>query len=246
MELHEKIRTLRVKRGLSQKQLASTIGVSDKTISKWECARGNIGLKELEKLAEALGVHTDDLLPTKVAEGKEFAPRRIQPDLIFRAAFVAAMALLLAATAWMGVLTAKNLNIDEFVLGWCHIAVGGLWIIAAVILLIIKFRAEKIVGFSRGGTAFGVCSAHNVKRLYAIAGNSLALGTLIFESSIFCGIAFIACGFNGIVALLIRLAVVAAALASAEVYYICSVKKIRSDERIVSSVSGSIDEEEND
>ena len=143
-------------------------------------------------------------------------------------------------------MTAKNLNIDEFVLGWCHIVVGGLWIIAAVILLIIKFRAEKIVGFSRGGTAFGVCSAHNIKRLYAIAGNSLALGTLIFESSIFCGIAFIACGFNGIVALLIRLAVVAAALASAEVYYICSVKKIRSDERIVSSVSGSIDEEGND
>ena len=109
MELHEKIRTLRVKRGLSQKQLASTIGVSDKTISKWECARGNIGLKELEKLAEALGVHTDDLLPTKVAEGKEFAPRRIQPDLIFRTAFVVAMALLLAATAWMGVTNATNL-----------------------------------------------------------------------------------------------------------------------------------------
>lgn len=239
MELHEKIRALRTERGLSQKQLASALGVSDKTISKWECARGSIGLTELEKLSEALGVHTDDLLSTKVAEEKAFAPRRMKPDSLFTVLFAAASALTIAAAAWMGFLTAKNLNIDEFVLGWCHIAVGGLWIIAAVILLIIKFRAEKIVGFSRGGTAFGVCSALNVKRLYAAAGNTLALGTFLFECSVFCGVAFIAFGFGGIAAIAIRFAIVAVAIVAADVYYILSVKKIRADERAVSAICGS-------
>ena len=36
MALSEKLYTLRKKSGLSQKQLAEKLGVSNKTISKWE------------------------------------------------------------------------------------------------------------------------------------------------------------------------------------------------------------------
>lgn len=229
MELHEKIRALRTERGLSQKQLASALGVSDKTISKWECARGSIGLTELEKLSEALGVHTDDLLSTKVAEEKAFAPRRMKPDSLFTVLF---------AAAWMGVLTAEGIGTDALETGWCHIAAGAVWIITASVLFRIRFRAEKIAGLRREAS-FGVRSALNVKRLYAAAGNTLALGTFLFECSVFCGVAFIAFGFGGIAAIAIRFAIVAVAIVAADVYYILSVKKIRADERAVSAICGS-------
>lgn len=238
MELHEKIRALRTERGLSQKQLASALGVSDKTISKWECARGSIGLTELEKLSEALGVHTDDLLSTKVAEEKAFAPRRMKPDSLFTVLFAAASALTIAVAAWMGVLTAEGIGTDALETGWCHIAAGAVWIITASVLFRIKFRAEKIAGLRREAS-FGVRSALNVKRLYAAAGNTLALGTFLFECSVFCGVAFIAFGFGGIAAIAIRFAIVAVAIVAADVYYILSVKKIRADERAVSAICGS-------
>ena len=45
MELNEKIKALRTERGLTQKELAAAVGVSNKTISKWECGRGGISLK---------------------------------------------------------------------------------------------------------------------------------------------------------------------------------------------------------
>ena len=39
-KIGEFIANLRKERGLTQKQLAEEIGVSDKTISKWECGNG--------------------------------------------------------------------------------------------------------------------------------------------------------------------------------------------------------------
>lgn len=42
MELNEKIKALRKERGMSQKELAKEIGVSDRTVSKWECGKGSV------------------------------------------------------------------------------------------------------------------------------------------------------------------------------------------------------------
>ncbi|MBR6555587.1 MAG: helix-turn-helix domain-containing protein [Clostridia bacterium] len=56
------IKALREAKGLTQSQLAEQIGVSDKTVSKWETAKGLPDLSLLEPLGQALGVSVLELL----------------------------------------------------------------------------------------------------------------------------------------------------------------------------------------
>jgi len=59
------IRKLREQRGMTQLQLAEKLGVSDKSVSKWETSRGYPDITLLESLAEALGVSIIELLSGK-------------------------------------------------------------------------------------------------------------------------------------------------------------------------------------
>ena len=56
------IRQLRENRHLTQAELAQTIGVSSKTVSKWETARGLPDISLLQPLAKALGVSVIELM----------------------------------------------------------------------------------------------------------------------------------------------------------------------------------------
>lgn len=56
------IKALREKKGLTQKQLAETVLVSDKAVSKWETGKGLPDISLLEPLAQALGVSVAELL----------------------------------------------------------------------------------------------------------------------------------------------------------------------------------------
>ena len=56
------IKALREKKGCTQKQLADTLQVSDKIVSKWETQRGLPDISLLEPLAAALGVSVAELL----------------------------------------------------------------------------------------------------------------------------------------------------------------------------------------
>ena len=56
------IRSLRESRGMTQQALADKIGVSSKTISKWETARGLPDISLLQPLSQALGVSLPELL----------------------------------------------------------------------------------------------------------------------------------------------------------------------------------------
>ena len=51
-----KIKALRKTRGLTQQQLADNLGVQRATISNYEIGRRSPHIKELEKIAEVLGV----------------------------------------------------------------------------------------------------------------------------------------------------------------------------------------------
>ncbi|MDO4437739.1 MAG: helix-turn-helix domain-containing protein [Coriobacteriaceae bacterium] len=62
------IRRLREERGLTQRQLADRIGVTDKAVSKWESARGLPDISLVEDLAAALGVSVAELLTGDVRE----------------------------------------------------------------------------------------------------------------------------------------------------------------------------------
>lgn len=56
------IRVLREKKQITQKELAQILGVSDKTISKWETAKGYPDISLLEPLAAALDISVAELL----------------------------------------------------------------------------------------------------------------------------------------------------------------------------------------
>ncbi|MDD3347173.1 helix-turn-helix domain-containing protein [Oscillibacter sp.] len=56
------IRELREKKKLTQRQLAETLCVSDKTVSKWETGRGLPDISLLEPISGALGVSVAELL----------------------------------------------------------------------------------------------------------------------------------------------------------------------------------------
>ena len=56
------IAKLRKEKNLSQKELADLLGVSSKTISKWECENGLPDISILEKLSKSLDVNVDELL----------------------------------------------------------------------------------------------------------------------------------------------------------------------------------------
>ena len=56
------IKQLRESRGLTQAELAETIGVSSKTVSKWETAKGLPDISLLQPLAQALGISVIELM----------------------------------------------------------------------------------------------------------------------------------------------------------------------------------------
>lgn len=56
------IRQLRENRNLTQAELAEQIGVSSKTISKWETAKGLPDISLLQPLAQALGISVIELM----------------------------------------------------------------------------------------------------------------------------------------------------------------------------------------
>ena len=56
------IKQLREKRNLTQAELAEKLGVSSKTVSKWETAKGLPDISLIEPLAKALGVSVLELM----------------------------------------------------------------------------------------------------------------------------------------------------------------------------------------
>ena len=62
------ITQLRKKRGLTQKELADRLNVTDKAVSKWETGKGFPDLKLLEPLARELGVSRQEADTLTVAE----------------------------------------------------------------------------------------------------------------------------------------------------------------------------------
>lgn len=58
----DRIRSLREKRGWTQRDLANTAGYSQSTVARWESAERSVRPYNLEKIAEALGIGMQELL----------------------------------------------------------------------------------------------------------------------------------------------------------------------------------------
>ena len=71
------IRKLREGRNLTQAALAEIIGVSSKTVSKWETAKGLPDISLLQPLAQALGISVIELM-----NGEHITNRNISANLL--------------------------------------------------------------------------------------------------------------------------------------------------------------------
>lgn len=60
------IRQLRINSGLTQKQLADSLNVSDKAVSKWECGNGCPDISLLSELAEVFKTDVQTLLSGRI------------------------------------------------------------------------------------------------------------------------------------------------------------------------------------
>lgn len=72
------IRLLREKKGLTQSQLAEKLNVSDKTVSKWETAKGLPDITLIEPLAKALGVSVIELMSGEYVTNKNVSANMLR------------------------------------------------------------------------------------------------------------------------------------------------------------------------
>lgn len=73
MKIGKFIASMRKEQGLSQKQLAERIGVTDKTISKWETGNRLPDASILLKLSQELHIDVNELLAGEAFSSKEFS-----------------------------------------------------------------------------------------------------------------------------------------------------------------------------
>ena len=77
------IRRIREKRNLTQSQLADRIGVSSKTISKWETGKGLPDVSLLQPLSQALNISVIELM-----NGEQIINRNVSANMLHSKFFV--------------------------------------------------------------------------------------------------------------------------------------------------------------
>ena len=118
MTMGEKIASLRKAAGMTQRQLADRMGVTDKAVSKWERNLSCPDIESIPLLAEIFGVSADELINTK-ATGTSEKDKII--DIVFKAVPMA-MGVGLVVLAFM-----KSIDIySGFSMAGIAIAVMGL------------------------------------------------------------------------------------------------------------------------
>ena len=108
------IADLREQRGMTQQELADILGLSNKTISKWESGMGSPDISNLSPLADALGITVDELLKAEkrkeaskvnasTDEKAERERQKFQRAIILLAACMGAVLGILAYNfGWLG------------------------------------------------------------------------------------------------------------------------------------------------
>ena len=119
MTMGEKIASLRKAAGMTQRQLADRMGVTDKAVSKWERNLSCPDIESIPLLAEIFGISADELINTKAA-GTPSEKDKIT-DIVFKAVPLA-MGVGLVVLAFM-----KSIDIySGFSMAGIAIAVMGL------------------------------------------------------------------------------------------------------------------------
>jgi XRE family aerobic/anaerobic benzoate catabolism transcriptional regulator len=63
-QLGQRVRTMRALHGMSRKVLAKVSGISERYIAQLESGKGNVSIVLLRRVANAMGAHLEDLIPS--------------------------------------------------------------------------------------------------------------------------------------------------------------------------------------
>lgn len=99
----EKITELRKAKGMTQKDLAEQMKVTDKAVSKWERNLSCPDINSLPKLAEILGISVDELLQVSKEQKQEKTEWEKILEIVFKAVPLA-MGVAVVVTSMMGAL----------------------------------------------------------------------------------------------------------------------------------------------
>ena len=66
------IASMRKARSMTQRQLADELGISDKTVSKWECGNGMPEVALMLPLCDALHINVNELLSGERLDGADY------------------------------------------------------------------------------------------------------------------------------------------------------------------------------
>lgn len=80
MTVGEKIKKLRLEKGLKESQLAKMVGVSRQAVNNWENGKRQPPLKSTKKLLDALGVSSDTFLNVEVTGPHWVSVKKRPPD----------------------------------------------------------------------------------------------------------------------------------------------------------------------
>ena len=165
------IAQLRKEQGLTQRELADRLNVTDKAVSKWETAKGFPDVKLLEPLAQALGVSLVELM-----QGK-----RQEADTLTVAEADAAVSQALGQSD--RAVTRRYLRLFRWFLtaicGLCLLIGGPFLIFAFVVLTSADFlfgaAPPGVIGGADGPTAIITASAPSSTSLFWMVGILLIL-----------------------------------------------------------------------
>lgn len=81
----ERLRELRIKKNITQQELANLVNVDRSTVSKWERDQSIPTILDAEKIAEALGISVYDLIESRSEEktSPETKPEPVTDYMIF-------------------------------------------------------------------------------------------------------------------------------------------------------------------
>lgn len=103
----EIISTLRKEKGMTQKELADQLNITDKAVSKWERDIACPDTMTIPKLAEILGISVEELMNVKSAPAAGHKGGGYLLDLILKAVPLA-MGVAVIVTALLGELDVKS------------------------------------------------------------------------------------------------------------------------------------------
>ena len=103
----EIISTLRKEKGMTQKDIADQLGITDKAVSKWERDIAFPDTATIPKLAEILGISVEELMQAKVAPVPANKDAERILNLVLKAVPLA-MGVAVTVTALLGELDMKS------------------------------------------------------------------------------------------------------------------------------------------